>query len=63
MGTAAGMSFPSASAPINEKLSASVSSDDYDYSLGCTRASAEYSPSTTLASGNIASAADASGSA
>jgi hypothetical protein len=36
---------------------------DYDYSLGSTIASAEYSPSTTLASGNIASAAGASGSA
>jgi hypothetical protein len=36
---------------------------DYDYSLGSAIASAEYLPSTTLASGNVASAADASGSA
>jgi hypothetical protein len=35
---------------------------DYDYSLGSTIASAEYLPSTTLASGNIASTAGASGS-
>jgi hypothetical protein len=28
------MSLPSVSAPVNEKTSASVSSDDYDYSLG-----------------------------
>jgi hypothetical protein len=33
MGTAAGMLFPSASAPVNEKTSASASFDDYDYSL------------------------------
>jgi hypothetical protein len=32
MGTAAGISLPSASAPVNEKISASVISDDYDYS-------------------------------
>jgi hypothetical protein len=32
MGTADGMSFPSASAPVNEKTSTSVLSDDYDYS-------------------------------
>jgi hypothetical protein len=62
MGTAAGISLPSASAPINEKTSASASSDDYDYSLGGTIASAEYSPLTTLASGNVASAAGATGS-
>jgi hypothetical protein len=36
---------------------------DYDYSFGSTIASTEYSPSTTLASGNVASAASASGSA
>jgi hypothetical protein len=36
---------------------------DYDYSLGSTIASVEYSPSTTLASGNVASAAGTSGSA
>jgi hypothetical protein len=28
------MSFPSALAPVNEKTSASVLSDDYDYSSG-----------------------------
>jgi hypothetical protein len=33
-GTADGMSFPSALAPVNEKTSASVLSDDYDYSSG-----------------------------
>jgi hypothetical protein len=60
MGTAARISLPSASAPVNEKTSASASPDDYDYSLGGTIASAEYSPSTTLASGNVASAAGAS---
>jgi hypothetical protein len=34
MGTAAGISLPSASAPVNEKTSASALSDDYDYSSG-----------------------------
>jgi hypothetical protein len=34
MGTAAGISLPSASAPVNKKIRASASSDDYDYSLG-----------------------------
>jgi hypothetical protein len=34
MGTAAGISLPSASAPVNEKTSTSASPDDYDYSLG-----------------------------
>jgi hypothetical protein len=33
-GTADGMSFPSASVPVNEKTSASVLSDAYDYSSG-----------------------------
>jgi hypothetical protein len=37
--------------------------NDYDYSFGGTISSAEYLPSTTLASGNVASAAGASGSA
>jgi hypothetical protein len=32
MGTAAGMSLPSASAPVNKKTSTSASFDDYDYS-------------------------------
>jgi hypothetical protein len=31
MGTAAGISLPSASAPVNKKTSASASFDDYDY--------------------------------
>jgi hypothetical protein len=34
MGTAAGMSLPSASAHVNKKTSASASFDDYDYSPG-----------------------------
>jgi hypothetical protein len=34
MGTAAGISLPSTSAPVNKKTRASASSDDYDYSLG-----------------------------
>jgi hypothetical protein len=34
MGTAAGISLPSASAPVNKKTSASASFDDYDYSSG-----------------------------
>jgi hypothetical protein len=34
MGTAAGISLLSASAPVNEKTSASASPDDYDYSSG-----------------------------
>jgi hypothetical protein len=36
---------------------------NYDYSIGNTKASAEYLPSTTLASGNAAPAASASNSA
>jgi hypothetical protein len=36
---------------------------NYDYSMGNTKASAEYLPSTTLASGNAAPAAGASDSA
>jgi hypothetical protein len=65
MGTAVEISLPSASALVNKKTSASASSDnyDYDYSSRDTTASAEYSPSTTLASGNEVSAAGASGSA
>jgi hypothetical protein len=63
MGTAAGISLLSASAPINEKTSASVINDDYDYSSGDTTTSAEYLPSTTLASGNVALVVGASGSA
>jgi hypothetical protein len=34
MGTAAGISLPSASAPVNKRTSASASSNDYVYSLG-----------------------------
>jgi hypothetical protein len=34
MGTAAGISLPSASAPVNEKTRASASFDGYDYSSG-----------------------------
>jgi hypothetical protein len=34
MGTAAGISLPLASAPVNKKTSASASFDDYDYSSG-----------------------------
>jgi hypothetical protein len=63
MGTAAGISLLSASAPVNEKTSASVISDDYDYSSGDTTTSAEYLPSTTLASGYVASVAGNSSSA
>jgi hypothetical protein len=63
MGTAAGISLLSASTPVNEKTSASVISDDNDYSSGDTTTSAEYLPSTTLASGNVASAAGTSISA
>jgi hypothetical protein len=63
MGTAAGILLPSASAPVNKKTRASASSDGYDYSLGGTTTSAEYSPSTTRASVNVASVAGALGSA
>jgi hypothetical protein len=42
MGTTAGISFPSASAPVNEKTSVSALPDDYDYSSGY------YSLSTVL---------------
>jgi hypothetical protein len=34
MGTVAGISLPSASAPVNKKTSALASFDDYDYSSG-----------------------------
>jgi hypothetical protein len=34
MGTTDGISLPSASAPVNKKASASVISNDYDYSRG-----------------------------
>jgi hypothetical protein len=62
MGTAAGISLLSVSAPVNKKTRASASSDDYNYSLGGTTASVEYLPSTTRASGNVASVAGASDS-
>jgi hypothetical protein len=54
------MSPPLASAPV-KKEDKCIS--DYDYSSRSSTASEEYSPSTTLASGNGASAAGGSGTA
>jgi hypothetical protein len=60
IGTPAGMSLLSASAPVKEKTKC-VS--DHDYSSRSSTTSEEYSPSTTLASGNGASVAGGSGTA